>query len=219
MAAITHLHDCDIDRRDDPDAAEGDFRDTHLEDEYPTTNYGTNIVNYAGVDAPSKGEENVMHMLLLYDLKAYIPAGATITAAAWWIYVASIGGFEGPYEYRIRRITRTDWVEMEATWNQYKSGINWTTAGGDMSTPLISFGDITTTGWNSYDILTMVSDAWSNRGGICTFCFQRNVAVGGTHGWVSVPAKDRYASYGSEKVHHLRITYTLDGRTFQAMLR
>lgn len=32
---------------------------------------------------------------------------------------------------QVLKLTRPDWVESEATWNIYKTGSNWTTAGGD----------------------------------------------------------------------------------------
>ena len=101
----------------------------------------------------------------------------------------------------------------------YKAGSNWSTAGGDYSTPLIILGALAV-GWQSPNVLTMVSDAWSNRGGICTFGLDRGFPLAGpTNGWCAIAAKDRYVGFGSHQVHHLRITYTLDGRTFQVMLR
>ncbi len=33
----------------------------------------------------------------------------------------------------VNRLTRTDWVEGEVTWNNYKNGSSWTTAGGDFT--------------------------------------------------------------------------------------
>ncbi len=213
MAAITHVHDCDIERRDSPTALNGDFRDTHLEDDNPTTNFN-GPANYAGVSAPLKGSENVLRMLFLYDLNAFIPAGATITAAVLWFYVQLVYAPSAQHVYRIQRLTRTDWKEDEATWNVYKTGSNWMTPGGDTSTPQITLGAITTTGWKNYDILTMVSDARSNRAGICTFLLDRDVAQGPVDGYISVSAKEQ----DNWAVHHLRITYTLDGKTFEVIL-
>ncbi len=120
--------------------------------------------------------------------------------------------------FQIMRIRRHDWKENEATWNVYKTGSNWGTGGGDYSTPLITIGALNV-GWQSPNVLTIVTDAWTNRGGICTFGLDRDTGMGPVHGWSAIPAKDRYVGFGSANVHHLRISYTLDGRTFQAMLR
>ena len=37
-------------------------------------------------------------------------------------------------EISVCKLTRTNWVDTEATWNQYKSGSGWSSAGGDYVT-------------------------------------------------------------------------------------
>lgn len=58
----------------------------------------------------------------------------------------------------IYRLLRTDWVEAEVTWNSYKSGSVWSTAGGDYDT-LISKSFTPAVGDNSVDVLELVRDA------------------------------------------------------------
>jgi len=97
-------------------------------------------------------------------------AGATITAAKLVRRVWSITG-PGGHQAFVSRCTRpADWVENQATWNQYKSGSNWTTAGGDFddTTPgKITYTEPTATG--DHEIAGLgpyVEDALANRNGI-----------------------------------------------------
>ncbi|GAI55677.1 unnamed protein product, partial [marine sediment metagenome] len=57
----------------------------------------------------------------------------------------------------------TDWVETQATWLIYKTGSNWTAAGGDYVTSSPSGGSAivpTPPGWMSWDVLAIVQDAY-----------------------------------------------------------
>lgn len=223
MANITLAHDCDIERRGDPIALNGDFRDCFIEGppgDYATHD-GTQVA--VGVVVPGgKSSEYERRGLLLYDLNAYIPASATITAARWWIYVVATDAAAG-HNFRLVRIRRHDWKEDEATWNSYKAGSPWTSPGaGDINndrdpTQTVGLGAITATGWHDWDVLTLASDAWSNRGGICTFIMERFDSFMTAQGEVMFHAKN-YRPYGPE-THHLRITYYLADRTFQVMVR
>ena len=221
--AITLIHDCDIERRDDPTALNGDFRDTYIEGIAPDiTHDGTQIV--AGVVVPGgKGSEYERRALLLFDLNAFIPASATIVTALWHFYVVSTDS-TSVQSFRIVRIRRHDWKEDEATWNSYKTGSAWGTAGASNTTTdrdtaiSITLGPLITTGWFAKNALALVSDAWANRSGICTFILERNDGAMTTQGEAYIHAKNR-RPYDVSQPHHLRITYTLDGRTFQAMVR
>jgi hypothetical protein len=67
--------------------------------------------------------------------------------------------------YWAYKLSRTDWVESEATWNIYKTGSNWTTAGGDYVTSSPAGGSKVmpaSFGWVSWDILAIVQDAQTN---------------------------------------------------------
>jgi hypothetical protein len=220
---ITHVHDCDIERLADPAAHEGPFRDTYLNQQVPGGPYNSSEIIVGWFIEGGKNPSFEKRGLVLYDLNAFIPAGATITAAVLHIYVDQTNA-SGSMEFSIKRCDPTtgnpeDWVETEATWNSYKSGSNWGTAGGDLTTPTVVLGAIATTGWKSYDILTMVSDAWDNRNGICTFFVIRtDDAMGISGGFMAFHTKNMY-DYDAALPHHLRITYTLDGRTFQVMVQ
>ncbi|GAF77714.1 unnamed protein product [marine sediment metagenome] len=65
---------------------------------------------------------------------------------------------------QVYKLSRTDWVEDEATWNSYKSGSAWTSAGGDYvtSSPSGGSGVIPESGNTEIDILTLVRDAVVN---------------------------------------------------------
>jgi hypothetical protein len=61
------------------------------------------------------------------------------------------------------KLTRTDWVEAQATWNIYKTGSNWTTAGGDFVTTSPAAASATVPGsygWIDFNVLAIVQDAY-----------------------------------------------------------
>ena len=222
MAAITHIHDCDDERRDSPTAIDGDFRDVYLAEQNPDSNWDSGSGGWslsAGVSQAGGGKSGDPrkddHTILRYDLNAFIPADAIITAAVIWFYVNSTGA-TAFHTFAINRLATTDWKEAEASWNNAKSGSSWPTAGGDYTTPQVLIGTITTTGWKNYDITTIVTDAWSNRSGICNLLLRR-YDVNTDAGRIIFRAKN-IQPYQADKPHHLRITYTLDGKTFQAYI-
>lgn len=220
MADITLVHDVDIERRSAvaPDTIEGDFRDIRIFEGAPDTIQNA-IESIAGfTNTGSKGDENEYRALQYFDLDSFIPPGATIVSAVWWIYVHSVSAVAG-HTFRIDRITQIGWVEAQATWNDYATSTAWTTPGGDIDTgTTVAIGDITTTGWKSFTITSMVTDAWNSRGKICTFLLRReDDETAPITGLVSFRPKDRYSAE-PEKVQHIRITYTLDGKTFQVIV-
>lgn len=101
----------------------------------------------------------------------------TVTAAQLDVTVAALTGLSSRPS-TVRRVTRYDWVTAEATWLQYKSGSNWTNAGGDFSTPNVGFtgpaanGAFTITGLASF-----VTDAIASRSGIVNLHIQLNNEV------------------------------------------
>ncbi|GAH07096.1 unnamed protein product, partial [marine sediment metagenome] len=61
------------------------------------------------------------------------------------------------------KLTRTDWVELEATWNIYKTASNWTAPGGDYVTSSPVGGSIVFPagfGWMTWNVLAIVQDAY-----------------------------------------------------------
>lgn len=87
----------------------------------PTTNYDGNQVY--GVGLYADGAERALFQFDLGD----ITAGATITACVLRLQVTAPLGT--PTAGKIARFIRTDWVENQVTWNDYKTGTPWTTAG------------------------------------------------------------------------------------------
>jgi hypothetical protein len=91
-------------------------RDTKLRSSSPTTNYGS--ADFLELDgAPDESA------LLFWDL-TNIPNGSTIQSVDITVNVTEISG--ATYEiYDLKR----DWVENEATWNEYATGQSWEVAG------------------------------------------------------------------------------------------
>ena len=56
-----------------------------------------------------------------------IPAGATLTAATLSLYNYTTNAVGRTYT--VCRLLRLDWNEIQSTWNSYKTGSTWTTAG------------------------------------------------------------------------------------------
>jgi len=220
MADITLTHDCDIERRPVPLALNGDFRDTCMDENAPDSAQDVYQIHPGSFGV--KDEEYEHRALLYFDLKAFIPASATITAAVWHFYVVNLS--TTGETFRAVRCRRHDWKEDEATWNSYKTGSAWTSPGASDTTSdrdtgvVVDFGTINTVGWHSKDILTLVSDAWANQGGICTFIFEMSSLIADPTANINVDTKNYYAA-DPALVHHLRITYTLADRTFQVMVR
>lgn len=143
--------------------------DTQIVDAFPTTNYGTNAE--MGVGYLSKATA-IYRFLLFINLNDEIPAGATINSATLDLYIKT--ATSPGYSTRFYRCTRTDWVEGEVTWNNYKTGNAWTSGGGDVDLfTSVTDTSPTSTGTWSIDILTLVSDAWSSRSGLLSILVSR----------------------------------------------
>lgn len=142
--------------------------DTHISSLQPDTNYGS-------IAAPMVGwivNKYEARCLLQADLSLYIPAGSTIVAATLYLWIETISwNANSLYKgFRIKTENRP-WVEMEATWNIYKTGSSWQTAGGfgiDDQDVTVTFGGAwnppNQQGWTSVDCTSFVQDAWTNRG-------------------------------------------------------
>jgi len=77
-------------------------------------------------------------------------------------------------------------------------------------------GPTSTTGWWSTDVTTLVQDARTNRSDIVNMMMKAKTESGTDHYFYSASSE---ASAGNLQAPHLRITYTLDSRTFQAFVR
>ena len=176
MALITIIHDVDVDRRGDgsaPADMDGDYIDTWLDENDPTREHGEAGAHKVGGQSTSKGvPAQRANGLYMYDLNYYLPADAVIVSGDWHFYVYQLDLDAEGIEFIVARCTRPDWVENEATWNDYKSGSAWTAPGGDSGAPSLAFTN-PVLGWMSRTVTSIVADAWANRNGICTFLIGR----------------------------------------------
>jgi hypothetical protein len=69
-----------------------------------------------------------LRAVVRFDLSSI--AGRTATSCSLTVNSLAAAGGTG---YTLARLTRTDWVESEVTWNDYASGSAWTTPGGDVA--------------------------------------------------------------------------------------
>jgi len=105
----------------------------------------------------------ILRSLLEFDLSE-LPPGATLNSASLQLYYYRWGN-DNPtgktaWAYKL---TRADWVELEAAWNIYKTGSNWTAAGGDYVTSNPDGGSTTFPadyGWMTWNVLAIVQDAY-----------------------------------------------------------
>jgi len=133
-------------------------KDTLIYQNAPTTNYGSSVT------FSCSPQTNYVSRSMIEFVISDIPAGAVFSAATLQLYyflwenLNPVGKTVWAY-----KLTRTDWVESQATWNIYKTGSNWTTAGGDYVTSNPAGGSITVPasyGWLSFDTLAIVQDAY-----------------------------------------------------------
>jgi len=107
------------------------------------------------------------HGVLQFDFSA-LPDGAVISAATLNLYDRygnAVGRTYWAYE-----LTRPDWVELEATWNSYKSGSPWTTPGGDYITDNGASQIVPSTpNWMNWDVLALLQHFQSAHGKVANF--------------------------------------------------
>jgi hypothetical protein len=120
-------------------------RDTTLSQESPDTNYGAAAVCYVdGDDPPGSGKDK--SVIIRWDVSDINP-GEQIDSASVTLHV--VNETSGPYYlYELKR----EWAEMEATWNVYRTGANWETAGakGAADRGSAILGTMSSTGTGSY---------------------------------------------------------------------
>lgn len=145
-------------------------KDAFLRDTSPTTNFGNNENLKLGVGVNTAG--TIDRPLIHVDLSAVpasgsiipIPDGATITAAHIEFTYLNPGGSG---TVKIRRLTQSAWVELQATWNRYATGLDWALAGGDFTTALeVDWPKPTAADTNpvsTTDLAILVQDALDSR--------------------------------------------------------
>ena len=136
--------------------------DSHIISNEPTSNEGS------GVRLRSRKNDfnAIMRVLRSFDISA-LPAGITITSAVlttWKTSDLQDGGIGEILQFC--KLTKTDWEELEVTWNIYKTGSNWSTAGGDFVTTSPTAAEYTFLESQPdpliIDIVDLVKDAYDN---------------------------------------------------------
>jgi len=139
-------------------------KDAYVYGGAPTTNYGSATVLKTMQETPNRPNK-ILRSFIEFDISD-IPEGAIFSQGDlqlkyWqWETRDPVGRTVCAY-----KLTRTDWVEGQATWNIYKTGSNWTTAGGDFVTSNPSGGSVNMpadTGWVTWEIDAIVQDAYDN---------------------------------------------------------
>ncbi len=103
--------------------------DSNLSAAAPTSNLG--IVAEAHI--VRGGSANSQRALFEFDLSA-IPAGKTLKTAQLQLTIVNNPGQNKTLAaHRVTQNPTRPWVETEVTWQAYKAGSNWTTAGGDFA--------------------------------------------------------------------------------------
>ena len=104
-----------------PQTIQPSSKDAKLYELQPTINSGTTANIYVSSNTSAR-----YRSLMSFDFSAVVPAGATITLATLSLNCLTSAASRTITVYRL---LHTDWVENQATWNIYKTGSNWGTAG------------------------------------------------------------------------------------------
>ena len=139
--------------------------DTRLSGAQPTTNFGTDDLVVVEIAAALVGRG-----IFKFDFSSVVPTGSTINSAIFSVYNVTTNGDRTLTCYRLRR---TDWVETEATYNIYKTGSNWGTAGAkNTSTDIDTTNSATataTSGWVAFTVTAQVQTALDSVSGVAHF--------------------------------------------------
>jgi len=133
----------------------------------PDLNYGTSVylqVRYQG--ASTKSSAYAQRTWIEVDISA-IPSGSTIASTSKLEKYCT--GVDAAAAATLYRVTQTDVVELEVTWNSRKTGSAWVTPGGDYGDPHVHFTTPAAPGWftiTDAEFAAFLQDALNNRGGI-----------------------------------------------------
>lgn len=159
------------------------------------TNYGTDTA-VSGIGEQNNDVGVYKRFLIKFDLSS-IPASANITSATLSLWIQADYS-SNARDYKVYRILR-NWVEAEATWNSWKSGSAWTTAGAGSNGNDVDLG----TAWATTNFSATESVGTEKTFALNTTEFKK--LINGTYtnyGWLiksDGEADDAYLIYTAEE--------------------
>jgi hypothetical protein len=152
-------------------------KDAYIWEYNPTTNYANAVDVVVCTHSSDIREATVIE----FDASALV--GATIGSAVLSLYHYDDFLGNGSQVVACAEMLRTDWVEAEATWNVYKTGSNWGTAGcmGAADREVTSPAKVTATlpafdvaAWVDWTITAIVAHCVASHGGIVRLTLYAN---------------------------------------------
>ncbi len=179
--------------------------DTWLDQANPATNYGGSSALTVTSLYLDPSERN-SRAILKFNISS-IPAGSIISSATLKLKAFSMWDATGR-TYWAYRLTTTDWVEIECTWNNKATGTGWSTAGGDYTTDDGAWDIVPAEGeWMDWTVTEQVQTAID--GGIdAHFLIKDGTESAATTHYVSFCAE----TYGAT-APILEVTYTVPALT------
>ncbi len=179
--------------------------DSHMSSGNPTTNYG-DAIRLDFLDQST----NTQRPLMKFDFAAEVPSNATITLARTSLrYIEFLNNDPNGRELQCCKLTRNDWIELEATWNIYKTGSNWTTAGGDYVTTnpaMVTATCPAAFGWIDFTTTAIFQDAQLNTNQIANLLFKYTNEAHASPGWLRCASSENATTANRPKTY---IEYTL----------
>ncbi|MBA7681469.1 hypothetical protein ES703_89808 [subsurface metagenome] len=133
-------------------------KDQYISEYSPDVNFGDAALQIRDWNYPA-----ILRAILEFVISS-LPAGATLNSASFEAYYYSYGQADPVGKVLLAyKLSRTDWVEAEATWNIYKTGSGWTAPGGDYVTESPDGASVVVPasyGWLTFDVLDIVQDAY-----------------------------------------------------------
>jgi len=156
-------------------------KDTWLNEGIPTGNNG----NATSLYLVNQGSNNNRRILLEFDITDYDIIDSINSATLYLYYYNEAGSSSGQTVWAYK-LTRTNWEHLQAAWNIYKTGSNWTAPGGDYVTTSPAGGSAVMPGatgvWIEFNVLAILQDALA--GGVAEFLVKfENEAVGAGYGF------------------------------------
>ena len=133
----------DLRAYDDTDTTSTNNKDGGVDEANKTTNYGTGTARWIGLEGG-----NGIRFLSQWTLPI---VSGTISKITLNLYEST--NVYGTVVADLHELIRSDWVEDEFTWNIYKTGSNWTTAGGDYSATIVDTTNMATIAWQQWVLL------------------------------------------------------------------